>query len=227
MKEKGKENIENTSECFRHLLPEEVEMIRSHKKQIHYLKGETLFKQGAFAPYILFVVEGLVRVYLQTGRKKQLNLHLARQGDYIAFSSVFDQNIYKYSAVALKDSLICMIDKIAMKEVLLKNPKFAMNITSRNFRNENRYMDIIKNISYKQMRGKLASTLLYLSSEKFKNDSVFLHMSRLDIAEFASITNESAIKFLKEFEKEKLIELEGKDIRICNQEGLEQISKHG
>lgn len=80
-----------------------------------------------------------------------------------------------------------MIEKEALKKVILKNPDFAMQITSRNSQNESRYLDIIKNVSYKQMRGKLASTILYLSSEKYKDDDVFQYLSRQDIADFASI----------------------------------------
>lgn len=215
------------SKCFQYLNPDELEFLESRKTQITYLKGETIFKQGAFAPYILYVVDGLVRVYLQTGNKKQLNIRLATKGDFLAFSSVFGDNIYNYSAVALKDSTICMIDKTAMEQLLMKNADFAMRITSRNCRNEGRYLDIIQSISYKQMRGKLASALLYLSSEEFLEEDVFRYLTRQDIADFASITIESAVKFIKEFEKEGILKLMGKDIKIINKDKLEEIARKG
>ena len=215
------------SKCFQYLNPDELEFLESRKTQITYLKGETIFKQGAFAPYILYVVDGLVKVFLQTGNKKQLNIRLATKGDFLAFSSVFGDNIYNYSAVALKDSTICMIDKTAMEQLLMKNADFAMRITSRNCRNEGRYLDIIQSISYKQMRGKLASALLYLSSEEFLEEDVFRYLTRQDIADFASITIESAVKFIKEFEKEGILKLMGKDIKIINKDKLEGIAKRG
>jgi len=215
------------SKCFQYLNPDELEFLESRKTQITYLKGETIFKQGAFAPYILYVVDGLVRVYLQTGNKKQLNIRLATKGDFLAFSSVFGDNIYNYSAVALKNSTICMIDKTAMEQLLMKNADFAMRITSRNCRNEGRYLDIIQSISYKQMRGKLASALLYLSSEEFLEEDVFRYLTRQDIADFASITIESAVKFIKEFEKEGILKLMGKDIKIINKDKLEEIARKG
>ncbi len=220
-------DCQETSKCFHFLVPDELEFINSKKTKITYLKGETIFKQGAFAPYILYVVNGLVRVYLQTGSTKQLNIRLAKQGDFMAFSSIFGNNIYNYSAVALKDSSICMIDKTALKQLLLKNADFAMRITSRNCQNESRYLDIIQNISYKQMRGKLASALLYLSSDDFIEENVFQYLNRQDIADFSSITLESAVKFIKEFEKEGLLELEGKDIKITNKKKLENIELRG
>jgi len=214
-----------SSKCFQYLYPDELEFINSKKTQVVYLKGETIFKQGAFAPYVLYIVDGLVRVFLQTGSTKQLNIRLAKQGDFMAFSTIFGDNVYNYSAVALKDSTVCMIDKTALKQLLMKNADFAMRITSRDCQNEGRYLDIIQNISYKQMRGKLASALLYLASDEFLKENVFQYLTRQDIADFASITIESAVKLLKEFEKEGILGLDGKNIIITNAEGLTNISQ--
>lgn len=214
-------DIENLMEQ----LPGVMGNITENKTRISYLKGETIFKQGAFAPYVLFVVRGLIKVYLQTGFEKQINLSLAKTGEFLAFSSIFGENIHTYSAQALKDSLICMIEKESLKKILLNNPDFALEVTSKNYRNERHLLEIIKNISYKQMRGKLASSLLYLSHEDFLKENIFQFLTRQEIADFASISTESAIKFLKEFEKEKLVKLKGKNIEIIDRKKLETISK--
>ena len=145
----------------------------------------------------------------------------------MAFTSIFGDYIYNYSAVAIVDSAICMIDKEALKQLLLRNPEFALEITSRNYQIENRYLEIISNISYKQMRGKLASALLYLTGEEFHEENLFQYLTRQDIADFASITIESAIKFLKEFEKDGIITLDGKNIEVIDKENLSMISKNG
>ena len=220
-------NCKHYSNCFQHLYPNEREFINDKKIQLTYLQGETLFKQGAFAPYVLFVIKGLVKVYLQTGSSKQINIRVAMHGDYLAFSSVFDENIYNYSAVALKDSVVCMIDKTALRKLFLSNPEFAMEITRRNCKNEAWLLDMVKTITYKQMRGKLASTLIYLSSEQFIKQNIFQYLTRKDIADFASITTESSIKFIKEFEKEGILNLNGKNITISNLNMLEDIAKNG
>lgn len=216
-----------SSRCFQYLYPDDLEFINSKKTQIMYLKGETIFKQGAFAPHVLYVVGGLVRAFLQAGSTKQINLHIAKAGDFMGFSSVFGNNVYNYSSLALKDSTICMIDKTALKQLLMKNADFAIRITSRNYQNEGRYLDIIQNISSKQMRGKLASALLYLSSDEFLKEDIFQYLTRHDIADFASITIESTVKFLKEFEKEGVLGLNGKDIKIIDKIKLVEIGRRG
>jgi len=219
--------VESNESDFNLLYSKELNIPDQFKTQITYLKGENIFKQGAFAPYVIFVVKGLIKVYLQTGYDKQTNISLAKTGDFLAFSSIFGENIHTYSAQALKNSIICMIEKESLKEVLLNNPQFALEITSKNYRNERHLFEVIKNISYKQMRGKLASTLLYLSQEEFLKEDVFQFLTRQDIADFASISTESAIKFLKEFEKEKIVKLSGKNITILDEEKLENTSRTG
>lgn len=218
---------EKIAVCFHDLSPQELDFINSKKTDVTYLAGEMLFKQGAFAPHLLLVLAGLVKVYLQTGNDKQVNLFLVKEGDFLAFPSVFGEPIYNYSAVALTDVQVCMIDKESMQHILRKNAEFAMRITSRNCRNESQFLSIIHNITYRQMRGKLASALLYLSNNDFQDMNVFQYLTRQDIANFASIATESAIKFLKEFEKEKIIALSGKDIHILDRKKMEEIEKWG
>lgn len=227
MKTKNNNTIENSALCFTSLYPEELDFLQDKKTQLEYSKNEQIFKQGAFATHVIFINDGLVKISIQTGFDKQMNIRLASTGEFIAFSSVFGDNNYPYSATALRNSKICMIDKKALKNLLEENTDFAMSITSRNCRNETRLFEIIRNVSYKQMPGKLASALVYLSSPEFEKENIFTLLTRQDLAEFASVSTESAIKILKDFEQEGIIELKGKDILINNKEKLIEISERG
>lgn len=220
-------NCNSSSLCFKYLKPDELEYLNNKKTQLLYKKGENLFKQGAFSPFVIQIIEGMVMVYLQTGYNKQINIRIAQKGDLLGFSSVFGDNIHNYSAAALKDSKICMIDKNALKHLMLINPEFGFRITSEYCRNESQLLEMIKNISFKQMRGKLATALLYLSGNEYKDDNIFNYLSRQDIADFASVSTESAIKFLKEFEKEKILKLKRKDITVINIDKLKEIAERG
>jgi len=68
---------------------------------------------------------------------------------------------------------------------------------------------------------------LYLSQPKFLKEDIFNYLTRQEIADFASVSAESAIKFLKEFEKEKLVQLNGREIEILDRARMETISKTG
>lgn len=212
-------------DCFQLISPEELASLSENQTHVNYLKGETLFKQGALAPHVLFIRSGLVRVYLQLGHSKVQNLWLARSGDFLAFSTMFGEKVYPYSATSLKDVEILMINKESLGKLLKTNPEFGFRITSKNYSSQHNLMEIISSLSYKQMRGKLATALIYLSSEVFIHEDVFSHLTRQDIADFASISVESVIKFLKEFEKEGILRLDNKQVIVEDGNRLRTISE--
>ena len=209
------------------LSEQDQEFLKHKKKQLLYSKGENLFKQGAFATYVMYVQSGLVKVYLQTAPNKSVNIRIAKPGDFLAISSLFGEDLYTYSTVAIKETEICMIDKEGLRALLQSNNEFAMRITTNNFKCESHLFKLLAAISQKQMRGKLATALLYLSIPDFLEEEIFKHLTRQDVAEFAAITTESAIRFLKEFEKEGMIKLNGKEIAIIDYPRLEEIAQKG
>jgi len=223
----GQAGKKSEPDCFQLISREDLKALSENRTQLTYLKGETIFKQGAFAPHVLFIQSGLIRVYLQTGRNKVQNLWISGSGDFLAFSSLFGERTYAYSAVAMKDSELLMIDKDSLSKLLHTNPEFGFRITSKNLKSERHLMDLVASLSYKQMRGKLASALLYLNSESLRSEEVLSLMNRQDIADFASISVESVIKFVKEFEKEGILVLENKNISITDPDKLVQISEIG
>lgn len=225
--EQGGNSRKMEPDCFHLISREDLESLSENRTQIIYLKGETVFKQGAFAPHVLFIQSGLIRVYLQTGRNKVQNLWISKSGDFLAFSSLFGERTYSYSAVAMKDAELLMIDKESMRNLLQTNSEFGFRITSKNYNSEKHLMELVASLSYKQMRGKLATALLYLTSETLRGEEVFSYLTRQDIADFASISVESVIKFLKEFEKEGILSLDNKNITVTEPERLSKISATG
>ena len=104
---------------------------------------------------------------------------------------------------------------------------FGFNIIKRYCEQNSNLFDVMRNILYKQMNGRSADTLLYIDSLKKEFPEIFQILSRKDIAEFARISTESAVKLLKSFEKDKLIELHEKDILLTDYNSLHEISKKG
>lgn len=218
--------IQNLSACFSSLSEQDMDYLNQHKTQVSYHKGETLMKQTAFAPHVLFVNKGYVVCSLELPSQKHINLHLAQQGEYVGFTALFSDT-YRYSAFALSEVCICMIEKQALQAILQRNPQFSWQISARNWQQEKRYLDVITTISYKQMRGKLASALLYIQACAKGNDTLFSLFSRQQLADFAAITVESTVRLLKEFEKEGIIRLQQKDIQLIDRSLLLQISQYG
>ena len=77
------------------------------------------------------------------------------------------------------------------------------------------------------MNGRMADALLYIDSLKNEKTEIFQLLSRKDLADFAGISTESTVKLLKIFEKDGLIELHEKDIKVIKHEELLEISRKG
>jgi CRP/FNR family transcriptional regulator len=73
----------------------------------------------------------------------------------------------------------------------------------------------------------MADTLLYIETIKQEKPEIFQLLSRKDLADFAGISTESAVKLLKTFEKEGLLALVEKDIFIKNHDAIHEISRKG
>jgi CRP/FNR family transcriptional regulator len=213
--------------CFQALTIEELEIIRSSKIQVLFRKGDNLTKQGAFASYVLFVINGFAKQYIEGDSSKKYNLRIIKSGDFLGLSSVFTINMFNYSSVALTDCQVFLIEKEAINQVIKQNGNFAYNIIKQYCMQNVNLFDNLRTFMYKQMNGRIADTLLYLDEIKIEHKNIFQLLSRKDIADFAGISTENAVKLLKNFEKENLIKLNDKDITILNRNTLIEISKRG
>jgi CRP-like cAMP-binding protein len=213
--------------CFAKLLPEEIELIKDSKTQVLFRKGENLTKQGAFASSVLYVVEGLVRQYVTGDANRNFNLRIIQSGEFIGLSAAFSKSTYDYSTVAIKDTLVCLIEKDAISGLIKSNGGFGYGLIKRVFEGDSSMYDTIRSVMYKQMHGRLADVLLYLDTIQYHNESIFALLSRTEIADFAGLSMESTVKLLKEYEKDGLLRLINKDIKMLKRDALIEISKRG
>ncbi len=213
--------------CFQMLIPEEAEVVSASKTQVLFRKDDNLTKQGAFASYVLFMISGYAKQYLEGDGSRSYNLRIIKPGDFIGLSSVFSGNTFTYSSVALTDCQVFLIEKDAIAKVAKDNGKFGFQIIKRYCEQNTNLLGTVRSLMYKQMNGRLAETLLYMDRIKEEKEEIFQLLSRKDLADFAGISTESTVKLLKSFEKDGLIKLHEKDIRILKPDTLLEISRKG
>lgn len=213
--------------CFQLLSKEEAELVRNSRTQVLFRKGDTLTKQGAFASYILFLISGVVKQYIEGSDNRSFNLRIVQAGDFIGLSSVFSKNTYTYSTSALTDCQVMLIGKESLSEIIKTNGSFSFHLIQRYCAQNADLHEVLQDQQFKQMHGRLAASLLYINDLKNTLPNIFQLMSRKDLADFAGISTESTVKLLKNFEKEGLVELQDKDIVLPNLEHLREIQKRG
>lgn len=213
--------------CFQLLSPEEIELVRAGKTQVLFRKGDNLTKQGTFASYVLFVMKGLAKQYLEGDSGKSFNLRIIKPGEFVGLSAVFSTHTFSYSSVALTDCQVFLVEKEAIAQIIKNNGTFGFSIIKRYCEQNTNLFSTLQKVMYKQMNGRLAETILYLDGIKTEYPEIFQLLSRKDLADFAGISTESAVKLLKSFEKDELIKLHEKDIGVVDHNSLTEVSKKG
>ncbi len=88
----------------------------------------------------------------------------------------------------------------------------------------------IVTLTQKHIRGRLAEALmLLLDNYGYEDDGATLriYMAREDIANLSNMTTSNAIRTLSSFVQERIITVDGRRIKIINEEALRNISKFG
>lgn len=209
------------------LTQDEKANIDTNSVSIHFKKGETVCKRGAFASHIYFLEEGLVKIYLEE-KKNNLIIALSKSNNLLGLSAIFDgNNKLPYSIATYTDSMITMIDIQVFRQLLKQNPAFSYHVI--NLLNEStaQIYGRFFSLTQKQLHGRLADILLCLSNRIFKSRSFDLPLSRADLGDLTGMSTESVIRMMKEFKDDGLIGMNCKQIELLDIDRLERISEFG
>ena len=215
------------SGCFAALLPDEVKFLNENKSTFVYHRKETVCKEGGFSSGVKYIINGLVKVYIEGPKNRNIIVKILGPGDFIGLSSISGSKTYSYSASSLCESTVFMINREAIMELIKKNGSFALEMAEWYCLSYDKAYKKLATIGFKNLTGRMADTLLYLDQEKFRDKNVYAYLSRSCIADLAGVPMESAVRVLSEFDKNGIIELSGKTIKINEYERLKMYSVSG
>ena len=213
------------SACFKQLELSELQFADKSKVQIHYKKGETIAKQGGFVTHVLYVKEGLVKVYKELGPDTNLTYSVLPQGSFVGLTNLYTLETYQFSVAALADSVICSIDRTVLEQLIKDNGSFANSIIATINRETDHLRRKMMSLTHKPMKGRLSDTLLELSRDVFDSPVFPYKLSRNDLAEFSGMSMMSVVRTMQDFIKNGYLEEAGGRIRMLDREALERISQ--
>ena len=185
-------------------------------------KGESLFFNGDPVDRIIVIRYGKIKssTYDDEGRERISKIYM--EGDIIGENSIFLDNSYTSNGVAIENTGICQIDKNLLRNILVKDHDFSLNMIkslSEKLYDTERLLEIL---SIKDSYKRLAAFLLY-RSKMSKNHLVSLNQE--NIASSINMTRETVSRKLSELEKAGYIEnIAYKKIRIKNISALENLT---
>lgn len=189
----------------------------------NYKKGETIFRKGDHSNSMFLILKGVVKTHTMDANAKELITGLYKADDFLGFTSFEDNIPYNETATTVENTEVVGVSKKYVKDILKKSQDVSLELLNLLTDNLSEIKQQLLKMAYSSVRKKTAATILQFVDVMNKNPGVPLRISRNDLATTAGIATESLIRTLSDFKKDKLIEIEGRDIHIIDLEGLRAI----
>ena len=199
--------------------------------KIHvYEKNEAIYRQGETPAYIMCLLEGKVKVYINgVGGRTQI-IRMIEQMDIFAYRAAFVNEDYKTSASAFETSTVCMIPIAVMRNLIEGNNELAVFFIRQLSQKLGEADALTVNLTQKHMRGRLAESLIALRNKYGYEDdgsTLSIYLSREELANMSNMTTSNAIRILSSLPSENIIITDGRKIKVIDEQKLLQISENG
>ncbi|MEI6048305.1 MAG: Crp/Fnr family transcriptional regulator [Bacteroidota bacterium] len=211
---------------FKYLTPDQVDTLNFEKDFRQYTRGDILYKEGNRISGFFCINSGIIKVFKTGFDGKEQIIRFAKKGDIISYRSVLSNEPACTSAKVIEDCLVCFIPSEVLISFIKSNPTYALELLKLACHELGEANSFITDIAQKTVRERLAEVLLFLVNDFGLDNQQFLNifLTREELANIVGTATESVIRLLSEFKSDKLVELNGRKIKIINRKGLEKIS---
>lgn len=205
----------------------EIKEVIENSNVVEFNKKEIIFRQNTRTSHIMFIKSGLVKIFKEGRNSKYIILKVAVPGEYLGLLSIYGGDTHQYSASAIYATEICYIDINVFNNLLFSNGEFASKIISSISKGGLFIFERLMSQSHKQLPGRIADVILYFSTVIYKSEEFEFPFTRRELAELAGTTKESFIRTLAEFKNDKIIDLDGSNVKINSLKIINTLSDLG
>lgn len=210
---------------FRGLRRDQCEALAAIADERTHAKGQNIFMEGADATGFYVLCSGRVKVYKLSPEGKQQILHVIEPFDAFAEAAVFAGHRFPAHADAMESSRTLFFPRDAFLALVERHPSLALNMLADLSRRLHRFANLIENLSLKEVPGRLAAHLLYLSERQEDRDELVLDISKVHLASLLGTIPETLSRVLAKMAREGLVDVqEGRHIRLLDRESLEELA---
>lgn len=221
---------EDMSEIWSLLSSDEKRRITDNLIIHSFKKNQIIYAEGDSPEYLWCLLKGKVKKCKEgVGGRVQI-LRLIRPVQYFGYRAYFAEESYVSSAVAFEPSVLGAIPLDVVREMIHSNINLAWFFIRDLSRNLGGSDTKIVNLTQKHIRGRLAEALVVMVDHYGYEDddtTIKLYMSREDLANLSNMTTSNAIRTLSSFVTEKILLVDGRRIKVINENALRKISKFG
>ena len=187
-----------------------------------YRKGESIFFEGDPGIGFYMVISGKVKIFKTSLEGKEQILHIFGSGEPFGEVPVFHGNPFPANAETLTDAELLFFPRAEFVGLVSANPSLALNMLAMLALRLRRFASQIENLSLKEVPGRLASYLLYLTDEQGRSDRVVLDIPKGQLASLLGTSSETLSRIFAKMTEEGLIRVEGKSIDLLDLERLKE-----
>lgn len=206
------------------------ERLAQHFVVQKFKKNETIYCEGETPRHLMCLLSGKVKIYKDgVGGRSQI-IRVIKHKGYFAYRAYFAQENFITAAAAFEPCTICLIPMDLIEELLRENVSLAMFFIRQLSVDLGVSDERTVNLTQKHIRGRLAESLLFLKETYGVEEdqcTLSIYLSREDLANLSNMTTSNAIRTLSNFASEKLIIIDGRKIKLIDEEKLKKISKIG
>lgn len=197
-------------------------LIADERKVSFFKKKQQLFSEGQYPQSLFFLNKGKVKTFKTNAEGREYITNLYKDGEFIGYLDLMEDQAYRESAVALEDTEVMIINKIEFNSLLYQNrdvaSKFIKILSGDLADREERLLKL----AYNSVRKRVAESLL-LVEKQFQEEQgkqFQVTISREDLANIVGASKETVIRTLSDFKDENLILISGGKITILNSDKL-------
>lgn len=222
--------LENLSGIWQTLTPEEKEYLKASYFVQNFRKNEIIHYEGDKPTHMMCLIKGKVKIYKEgVGGRNQI-VRIMQPVSYFAYRAMFAEGDYNTTACAFETSTVIMIPKDVILKLVHQNlslsfyfiQALAIDLGISDARQVN--------LTQKHIRGRLAESLIFLRDNYGLEEdgaTINVYLSREDLANLSNMTTSNAIRTLSMFVSEKAIAIDGRRIKIIDEDRLRKISRLG
>ena len=188
-------------------------------------RGQMIFAQGDEGEGFYVVVSGRVKVFILSPDGKEQTLHIFGAGEPFGEAAVFAGEKFPAHAEALEESRVFFFPRRAFVELIGQNPSLALNMLAVLSRRLRKLASLVEDLSLKEVPGRLAAYLLYLSEVKKGGVEVQLDVSKNQLASLLGTIPETLSRILAKLSREGFIKSTGpRQIQLLDRKGLKELA---
>jgi len=194
--------------------------------RVGFRKHDRICKQGDSVSHAIYLTGGTAKLYIEGINGHNIILYLMRPPAYIGLLSFFESIHYTYSVTAIEDAQVCMIGLESLKHLYLQDHEVLLKLNRAFGKSVALIMNKIICLNQKNIRGRIAESLLSLASF-YGSNNFRLPVTRKELGEMSAISEENTVRLLTELKNEQIIRLDGREVDILDTAMLKKISELG